>query len=118
MDHLLSGKPTVVEAKELKEGAIKIFQDAKFTLHKWHANDRGLESDQPSVEMKNTFALQLLHPQAVPESSLSDDKVMVSFDVISLFTAIPVQKACDYNIKEKLEQDSILSCRTHSKLMK
>ncbi len=37
---------------------------------------------------------------------------MVSFDVISLFTAIPVQKACNY-IKEKLEQDSTLSHRTH-----
>ena len=37
---------------------------------------------------------------------------MVSFDVISLFTAIPVQRACDY-IKEKLEQDSTLSRRTY-----
>ena len=36
----------------------------------------------------------------------------MSFDVISLFTAIPVQKACDY-IKEKLEQDNTLSQRTH-----
>ena len=41
---------------------------------------------------------------------ISDGKVW--FDVISLFTAIPVQKACDY-IKEKLEQDSTLSRRTH-----
>ena len=37
---------------------------------------------------------------------------MVSFDVISLFTAIPVRKAFDY-IKEKLEQDNTLSRRTH-----
>ena len=70
VDDLLSGKPTMMEAKELKEGAIKIFQDAKFTLHKWHANDPELESDQPSVETENTFAKQQLHPLAVPESSL------------------------------------------------
>ena len=36
----------------------------------------------------------------------------MSFDVISLFTAKPVPKACDY-IKEKLEQDSTLSQKTH-----
>ena len=45
-------------------------------------------------------------------TEIAEDEVMVSFDVISLFTAIPVQKACDY-IKEKLEQDSTLSQRTH-----
>ena len=43
---------------------------------------------------------------------IAADEVMVSFDVISLFTAIPVDKACIY-IKEKLEQDSTLSHRTH-----
>ena len=45
-------------------------------------------------------------------TEIAEDEVMVSFDVISLFTAIPVLKACDY-IKEKLEQDSTLSQRTH-----
>ena len=37
---------------------------------------------------------------------------MVSFDVVSLFTAIPVDKACDY-IKIKLEQDASLPSRTN-----
>ena len=36
---------------------------------------------------------------------------MVSFDVVSLFTAIPVDKACCY-IKKKLENDSSLQSRT------
>ena len=36
---------------------------------------------------------------------------MVSFDVVSLFTAISVNKACDY-IKKKLEDDNSLSSRT------
>ena len=68
---LLSGKPTVAEANDLKEGAIKIFQDAKFTLHKWHSNNPELESEQSSVETENTFAKQQLGAPTDPESSLS-----------------------------------------------
>lgn len=30
----------------------------------------------------------------VANMEISDDEVMVSFDVVSLFTAIPVNKAC------------------------
>jgi hypothetical protein len=70
VDNLLSGKPTVGEAKDLKEGAIKIFQDAKFTLHKWHSNNPELESEQSSVETENTFAKQQLGAPTDPESSL------------------------------------------------
>ena len=35
MDDLISGGATVEEAKELKEWAIEIFEDASLTLHKW-----------------------------------------------------------------------------------
>ena len=38
VDYLINGKPTVPEAKKMKKGAIRIFEDAKFTLHKWHSN--------------------------------------------------------------------------------
>ena len=40
-----------------------------------------------------------------------DDEVMLSFDVVSPFTAIPVDKACDYIINKLLKHDS-LSSRT------
>ena len=38
VDDLIKGKPTVPEAKKMKEGAIRIFKDARFTLRKWHSN--------------------------------------------------------------------------------
>ncbi len=38
---------------------------------------------------------------------------MVSFDVVSLFTAIPVPETCQYKyIRTKLEQDDTLTSRT------
>ena len=43
---------------------------------------------------------------------IDNNEVLVSFDVVSLFTAIPVDKACEY-IKKKLEQDATLSSRTN-----
>lgn len=42
---------------------------------------------------------------------ISDDEVMVSFDVLSLFTAIPVNKAYEY-IRNKLNNDDTLRFRT------
>ncbi len=40
-----------------------------------------------------------------------DDESMISFHVVSLFTAIPVDKACRY-IRTKLENDPTLPDRT------
>ena len=41
----------------------------------------------------------------VANMEISEDEVMVSFDIVSLFTAIPVNKACDY-IRNKWNNDS------------
>ena len=43
---------------------------------------------------------------------IQDDEIMLSFDVVSLFTAIPVKKACDY-IQTKLDCDESLHLPTN-----
>ena len=55
VDDLISRKPTVPEAKKMKEGAIGIFEDAKFTLHKWHSNVAELEESERGVENEGTL---------------------------------------------------------------
>ena len=47
----------------------------------------------------------------VVDVNIQDDETMVSFDVVPLFTAIPVDKAF-YYIRKKLEDDSSLHSRT------
>ena len=44
--------------------------------------------------------------------NIQDDEIMLSFDVVSLFIAIPVKKACEY-IQSKLECDDSLCLRTN-----
>ena len=60
VDDLISGKPTVEEAQNLKQGAIDIFEDAKFKLHKWHSNVAELEENETRTEEERTFAKQQL----------------------------------------------------------
>ena len=59
-----------------------------------------------SVLNSSNFANEVAHME------VSDDEVMLSFDVVSLFTAIPVQKACTY-IRDKLNNDTSLASRTN-----
>ena len=54
VDDLISGKPTVASAVELKKSAIKIFDDATSTLHKWHSNEPSLEDDQLKPECEQS----------------------------------------------------------------
>ncbi len=63
-------------------------------------NDNGY-----SVKNSNEFAKKL------SQTHIDDDEVMVSFDVVSLFTAIPVDRACEH-IRNKLIRDETLQHRT------
>ena len=58
VDDLISGKPTVQEARELKEGAISVFADAKFKLHKWHSNVAELEEREREPDWRREYVCQ------------------------------------------------------------
>jgi hypothetical protein len=58
-----------------------------------------------SVPISQSFSSE------ITDINIQDDETMVSFDVVSLFTAIPVDKACNY-IRKKLADDSSLHSRT------
>ena len=44
VNDLISGERAAEKAKQLKREAIKIFNDAKFKLQKWHSNKEELET--------------------------------------------------------------------------
>ena len=70
VDDLISRKPTVPGAKKMKDGTKRIFQDAKFTLHKWHSNVAELEESERGVDDEGTFAKQQLSQTKAKTGSL------------------------------------------------
>ena len=67
----------------------------------------------PIQNMNNNSVLNSTQfAREISSMKIDDDETMVSFDVVSLFTAIPVQKTCHY-IRTKLEQDDTLTLRTN-----
>ena len=65
------------------------------------------------IQNRNGFsvAINSQFSDEIADVNIQDDETMVSFAVVSLFTAIPVDKACDY-IRKKLEDDSSLHSST------
>ena len=66
------------------------------------------------IQNRNGYSVanSLQFSKEISDIKIDENEVLVSFDVVSLFTAIPVDKACDY-IKIKLEQDASLPSRTN-----
>jgi hypothetical protein len=61
VDDLMAGGTTVDDVQTKKATAIEVFQDASFTLHKWHSNARELEaSGNPPADDELTYAKQQL----------------------------------------------------------
>ncbi|XP_068674477.1 uncharacterized protein [Montipora foliosa] len=70
VDDLINGKPTVSEARQLKEGTIEIFDYTNFTLHKWHSHVAELEESTRGAEDESTFAKQQLGQSKKKSASL------------------------------------------------
>ena len=70
VDDLMSEKPTVPEAKKMKEVAIRIFEDAKLTLHNrerlgLEENDREILICRGGVQVHYPVYLPDKHPYTV-----------------------------------------------------
>ena len=66
---------------------------------------------QFSILLNSIFYFVQYVTKQVANQEIAEDEVMVSFDVVSLFTAIPVDKTCDYT-RKKLDKDTWLHLRT------
>ena len=62
VDHLITGDTTLEGAQQLKHHAVRIFNRAKFTLHKWHSNMSEPEGD--CTDDEPSFAKQQLQQRA------------------------------------------------------
>ncbi|XP_068738113.1 uncharacterized protein [Montipora capricornis] len=70
VNDLLSGGVTVQEAQYRKEQAIEIFDDAGFTLHKWHSNVPIMEGEIENKDTDLSFAKQQLQQSGKSKTSL------------------------------------------------
>ena len=84
VNDLISGGPTSDKAKCLKREATEVFTDAKFELHKWHSNERELETSCEDYEP--SFAKEQLEN----ESGVGWDKVDDTLHVC--FPAMPAEE--------------------------
>ena len=84
VDDFISGRTTAEEAKQLKRNATEIFNDATFTLHKWHSNEPELEDSPDKSADEVTYAKQQLGTTNGGECSLLGLPWHKSSDTISI----------------------------------
>ena len=72
VDDLMTGGTTIKETEAKKATAIELFEDATFTIHKWHSNAPELEptSDAPAEPEELTYAKSHLGGVGQPEGKL------------------------------------------------
>ncbi len=90
VDDLLTGGQTIAQAADRKEKAIEVFEDAKFTLHKWNSNASELESNGEAAvgNDEETYAKQQLGGDLTQTTMLglkwnkSKDTLTVTFPTV------------------------------------
>ena len=70
VDDMLSAGVTVKQAQHRKEHAIEIFDDAGFTLHKWHSNVPILEGETENKDTDLLFTKKQLQQSGESKTSL------------------------------------------------
>jgi hypothetical protein len=66
----MMGGVTVPETRERKTIATEVFEDAAFTIHKWHLNESELEGDEAAPRDERTYVKQQLEGTENHESKL------------------------------------------------
>ena len=83
VDDLITGDATTEEVEKVKEAAIKVFEDAKFKLHKWHSNVKELDDFTSTTKPDISFEKQELRTETLKSKILgvSWNKVKDTFEV-------------------------------------
>ena len=87
VDDLISGGATVVDATQLKDRAVEVFEDATFALHGWQSNEPFQDENLPMPKSgEETFAKQQIGQSQPGGSSLLGlgwdktlDEIIISF---------------------------------------
>ena len=58
VDDLVTGEGSINEVKKLKSDSISLFQQGEFKLHKWHSNEKILETNDPYNTTELNFGKQ------------------------------------------------------------
>ncbi|XP_046841821.1 uncharacterized protein LOC124435934 [Xenia sp. Carnegie-2017] len=103
VDDLVSGTTTIAKAREWKKEAIEIFNDATFTLHKWHSNKKELE-DMNCITDEETFAKQQLGTPTEEEASILGLGWSKNKDEIKVIVPSTVATTTKRGILSKLAQ--------------
>ena len=60
MEDLVTGRESTSDVDKIKGDSVNLFQRGGFKLHKWHSNEKALETNNTVSEKESIFAKQHL----------------------------------------------------------
>ena len=105
--HSIDGTPPAIRGsvKHHKEGNSLLWCSTLYNTSKFLTNILSPLQNRNGYSVANSLQFS----KELSDIKIDDNEVLVSFDVLSLYT---IDKACEY-ITKKLEQDATLSSRTN-----